>query len=327
MGDPVVVSDVNKYLNSDIWKPKSFSEDFGDHKCFLIDCSDGKTFSSHLLRVFWDGFDDASKRLVDNQGNRRLLKLKDWPPGDDFAEVMPSRFQNLMEKIPFPDYANRTGKLNIASYLPDYFIKPDLGPKMYTAYGSALQPNKGTTNLHLDVSDAVNIMIYVGVSNEEPQFDMGANEAAVGAIWHIYHASDADKIRKFLKKVHSDRHLPVESNMDPIHDQSWYLDKELRQKLFYECGVEGFVIMQKLGDAVFIPAGSPHQVKNLQSCIKVAEDFVSPENVTHCCYLTQEFRYLSESHTNHEDKLQIKNIIYHTTKEMISALNSFETQV
>lgn len=51
----------------------------------------------------------------------------------------------------------------------------------------------------------------------------------------------------------------------------------------------------------------PSQVHNLYSCIKVAEDFVSPEHVKHCFRLTQEFRHLSNTHTNHEDKLQVNN--------------------
>ena len=61
-------------------------------------------------------------------------------------------------------------------------------------------------------------------------------------------------------------------------------------------------------------------MRNLHSCIKVAEDFVSPENVVHCFQLTQEFRALSDTHTNHEDKLQIKNIIYHAIKDSVAAL-------
>lgn len=118
---------------------------------------------------------------------------------------------------------------------------------------------------------------------------------------------------------------------DPIHDQSWYLDRSLRKRLHQEYGVQGWAIVQFLGDVVFIPAGAPHQartitvfflsyeflymlltwlgifqVHNLYSCIKVAEDFVSPEHVKHCFWLTQEFRYLSQTHTNHEDKLQVK---------------------
>lgn len=65
-------------------------------------------------------------------------------------------------------------------------------------------------------------------------------------------------------------------------------------------------------------------MRNLHNCIKVAEDFVSPENVSHCFHLTQEFRELSDTHTNHEDKLQIKNIIYHAVKDSLSILTTKE---
>lgn len=103
----------------------------------------------------------------------------------------------------------------------------------------------------------------------------------------------------------------LETNSDPIHDQLWYLDRELRKRLWREYGVEGYAIAQCLGDTVFIPAGAPHQVRNLHSCIKVAEDFVSPENLAHCLRLTNEFRFLSEAHTNHEDKLQVRSVAEH----------------
>ena len=52
----------------------------------------------------------------------------------------------------------------------------------------------------------------------------------------------------------------IEPHHDPIHDQSWYLDEELRVRLLDEYGVTGYTIVQCLGDAVFIPAGAPHQV-------------------------------------------------------------------
>ena len=74
----------------------------------------------------------------------------------------------------------------------------------------------------------------------------------------------------------------------------------------------GYAIVQCAGDTVFIPAGACHQVRNLHNCIKIAEDFVSPENISRCLHLTQEFRQLTEWHTNHEDKLQIKSILYHS---------------
>ena len=63
-----------------------------------------------------------------------------------------------------------------------------------------------------------------------------------------------------------------------------------------------------------------YKVWNIHSCIKIAEDFVSPETVAHCFQMTQQFRHLSNLHSNHEDKLQIKNIIYHAMKDSITAL-------
>lgn len=83
-----------------------------------------------------------------------------------------------------------------------------------------------------------------------------------GALWHIYHATDADKIRDLLNKVAIERGTRLEPHHDPIHDQSWYLDADLRKRLYKEYDVTGYAIVQCLGDAVFIPAGAPHQVRS-----------------------------------------------------------------
>lgn len=45
----------------------------------------------------------------------------------------------------------------------------------------------------------------------------------------------------------------------------------------------------------------------LQSCIKVALDFVSPENVHECVKLTEEFRLLPVKHRVNEDKLEVSH--------------------
>jgi lysine-specific demethylase 3 len=49
---------------------------------------------------------------------------------------------------------------------------------------------------------------------------------------------------------------------------------------------------------------------SIQSCIKVALDFVSPENVGECIRLTEEFRTLPQSHRAKEDKLEVHNCMY-----------------
>lgn len=342
-GQPVIVSEVTNSLNMDIWRPESFSKDFGEDANDLVNCMTGTLVPNQPMKRFWDGFDYMNKRIKDDNGEPMLLKLKDWPPGADFAETLPTRFSDLMKSLPLGDYTKRNGKFNLTSHLPECFVKPDLGPKMYNAYGSAMYPTKGTTNIHLDISDAVNVMVYVSIPKDTGDTDTYINEAyraideagcdiltrrrvrekdeLPGALWHIYAPRDADKIRDLLNKVAIERGEKLEPNHDAIHDQSWYLDSELRARLYNEYGVEGYPIAQCLGDAVFIPAGAPHQVRNLHNCIKVAEDFVSPENVSKCLHLTHEFRALSDTHSNHEDKLQIKNIIYHAVKDSLACLS------
>ena len=165
-GQPVIVADVSKKLDMSLWHPDSFANDFGDEKNDLINCMTGNIVPNQPMRKFWEGFEHFSRRLKDDRGNPMLLKLKDWPPGEDFAEMLPSRFQDLMRVLPLNEYTHRTGSLNLPSRLPECFVRPDLGPKMYNAYGSALHPTKGTTNLHLDISDAVNVMVYVGIPKD-----------------------------------------------------------------------------------------------------------------------------------------------------------------
>ncbi|XP_077493923.1 lysine-specific demethylase 3A-like isoform X2 [Amblyomma americanum] len=342
-GQPVLVTDVSKNLNMSLWHPDGFCRDFGEIRNDLVNCRTGNVLPNQPMRKFWEGFENFSKRMKDQDGEYMLLKLKDWPAGDDFSDMLPRRFNDLMKVLPLPEYTHRDGVFNLAGRLPECFVRPDLGPKMYNAYGSALCPDKGTTNLHLDVSDAVNVMVYVGIPKDGKDeehinealkaIDEGACDpltrkrvrekgAKPGALWHIYDARDADKIRDLLNKVALERGEKLEPHHDPIHDQSWYLDQELRERLYREYAVEGYAIAQCLGEAVFIPAGAPHQVRNLHSCIKVAEDFVSPENIAHCFSLTNEFRQLSDTHTNHEDKLQIKNVIYHAVKDALGILQA-----
>uniref|UniRef100_A0A673JXW1 Lysine-specific demethylase n=1 Tax=Sinocyclocheilus rhinocerous TaxID=307959 RepID=A0A673JXW1_9TELE len=347
-GQPVLVSGIHKKLKGNLWKPESFSKEFGDQDVDLVNCRNCAIISDVKVRDFWDGFQVISKRLKGGDGQPMVLKLKDWPPGEDFRDMMPTRFDDLMENLPLPEYTKRDGRLNLACRLPNFFVRPDLGPKMYNAYGliSTEDRRVGTTNLHLDVSDAVNVMVYVGIpegdSDQEKKVMQTIEEGDVddmtkrrvyeakekpGALWHIYAAKDAEKIRELLRKVGEEQGQENPPDHDPIHDQSWYLDQTLRRRLYEEYGVQGWSIVQFLGDAVFIPAGAPHQVHNLYSCIKVAEDFVSPEHVKHCFRLTQEFRHLSTTHTNHEDKLQVKNIIYHAVKDAVGTLKAHEPKL
>ena len=340
-GIPVIVSHVRDRLDKTLWTPKSLSDEFSGEVYDIVNCYDGSIIQDFPIARFWDGFENVSVRPIYNSEPVTLLKLKDWPPKENFSKKLPRRFTDIMQALPAPSYTHRDGHLNLAARLPNFFAVPDLGPKMYNAYGSASYPRAGTTNLHLDISDATNVIAYVGIPQDEEHgrketedtfkvVDLACCEATKrrirepgvkpGALWHIFPAHSACKIRRFLRRVAEERGMILSDSSDPIHDQSFYLDLDLLKQLKTEEGVEGYAICQCEGDAVFIPAGAPHQVLNLHSCIKVAEDFVAPDHITHCFQLTQEFRYLSDHHTNHEDKLQIKNILFHAVKDCLGVL-------
>nr|XP_060498629.1 probable JmjC domain-containing histone demethylation protein 2C isoform X2 [Panthera onca] len=346
-GQPAVVSGVHKKMNISLWKAESISLDFGDHQADLLNCKDS-IISNANVKEFWDGFEEVSKRQKMKSGETVVLKLKDCPSGEDFKTMMPARYEDLLKSLPLPEYCNPEGKFNLASHLPGFFVRPDLGPRLCSAYGVAAAKDHdiGTTNLHVEVSDVVNILVYVGIAKgngilskagvlkklEEEDLDdvlrkrLKDSSEIPGALWHIYAGKDIDKIREFLQKISKEQGLEVLPEHDPIRDQSWYVNRKLRQRLLEEYGVRTCTLIQFLGDAIVLPAGALHQVQNFHSCIQVTEDFVSPEHLVQSFHLTQELRLLKEE-INYDDKLQVKNILYHAVKEMVRALKIHEDEV
>ncbi|EDL97331.1 rCG60835, isoform CRA_a [Rattus norvegicus] len=346
-GQPAVVSGVHKKMNVSLWKAESISLDFGDHQADLLNCKDS-IVSNANVKEFWDGFEEVSKRQKNKGGETVVLKLKDCPSGEDFKTMMPARYEDFLRSLPLPEYCNPEGKFNLASHLPGFFVRPDLGPRLCSAYGVAAAKDHdiGTTNLHIEASDVVNVLVYVGIAKgngvlskagilkkfEEEELDdilrkrLKDSSEIPGALWHIYAGKDVDKIREFLQKVSKEQGLEVLPEHDPVRDQGWYVNRRLRQRLLEEYGVRACTLVQFLGDAIVLPAGTLHQVQNFHSCIQVTEDFVSPEHLVQSFHLTQELRLLKEE-INYDDKLQVKNILYHAVKEMVRALKMHEDEV
>ncbi|XP_074273957.1 lysine-specific demethylase JMJ26-like [Silene latifolia] len=168
----------------------------------------------------------------------------------------------------------------------------------------------GETDLGIEGDDPDNI--FGNEASVCPSMEVESSEPSGGALWDIFRREDIPKLEDFLKAHYREfRHTycaPLKEVIHPIHDQTFYLLEEHKRKLKEEYGIEPWTFVQNLGEAVLIPVGCPHQVRNLKSCIKVALDFVSPENTQECMRLSEEFRLLPQNHRAKEDKLEVKKM-------------------
>ncbi|CAM0958619.1 unnamed protein product [Alopecurus aequalis] len=150
------------------------------------------------------------------------------------------------------------------------------------------------------------------------------NQSEGGALWDIFRREDVSKLESYLMRHATEfrnYNEPLTEVTHPIHDHCFYLMDKHKKQLKEEFEIEPWTFIQKVGEAVFIPTGCPHQVRNLNSCTKVALDFLSPENVEECIRLTENIHKLPEGHPVKVDKLEVKKIAIHALGHAVHYLN------
>jgi len=81
-----------------------------------------------------------------------------------------------------------------------------------------------------------------------------------GAVWDIWPRRFLPVVRRFMRDT---AHLGGDDSLaaweDPVQAQRYMFTADLRRLLWHRCGVQAWHFEQHLNEAVFIPAGCPHQ--------------------------------------------------------------------
>ncbi|KAL8044942.1 hypothetical protein ABFX02_08G078900 [Erythranthe guttata] len=312
------------------------------------------------IHQFFKGYTEG---LWDSEGRPKILKLEDWPPAESFAERLPRHLQEFVKCLPFKHYTHQAGYLNMPAKTPKKSLKLELGPKICFGYGVDEHLGFcSATKLQYALSDMVNILMHTAaqdpvvssasnekanenamrnqqnerenknkgkekidsstLANNEQRFD----EQKGGAVWDVFRRQDVPKLEEYLRRHYGQfRHkFPLQQLFHPIHEKAFYLTGEHKRNLKAVYGIKPWTFIQKLGDAVIIPAGCPYQVRNLKSCTSVSANFVSPESVGECIRLSTEYRRLPHSHSSKEDKLQVKTLVLYAVCQAVQYLERID---
>ena len=105
------------------------------------------------------------------------------------------------------------------------------------------------------------------------------------SFWHVFSREDTEKLAGFLvRNAHrfsGGRGTNSGVGASDVMSQRFYLSGVALELLKHETGVVPWVIEQKVDEALMIPAGCAYQVRNLCSCIRVGQSFVSPESAAY----------------------------------------------
>ncbi|VDB96467.1 unnamed protein product [Peniophora sp. CBMAI 1063] len=268
--------------------PDYFIHKHGDT---IVTLTNTKTGSQRrvALKHFMSGFGSS----IDPENPE---KLQDWPPTADFALKFPEIFDLFEDCLIGPWLTSRRGPLNLETNMPINSCPPDTGPKAYLAHGAA---GGTTTRLHCDMTDAINILFHA------------EGGLRGGALWIMI---DRDDMRRAEELLREWKHGSFGKG-HPIHSQQLNLTDEDVQALRAK-KVRVWTLVQRPGEAVFIPAGVGHQVTNYTPCIKIAVDFVTSANVWYSQKITEELREhrLACGDRDSEDVLQLASMCWWTYK-------------
>ncbi|CAF1043835.1 unnamed protein product, partial [Brachionus calyciflorus] len=178
------------------WNLDEFSK-LGTQTAQIIDFTNKKKEATDTLQNFFSNFTIP--------GN--VLKFSEWPKITTLKEASLELYNDYCAILPCKQFTSPTGNMNLFANLPVDCCPPDIGPKIFAGSKDSY------TNLHIDISDSVNILFYANElekdkkeslkeflvkSNCDKLYIERLESETPGAIWHIFSDSDVPVISKYL---------------------------------------------------------------------------------------------------------------------------------
>ncbi|KAL7128622.1 hypothetical protein ABFS83_13G007200 [Erythranthe nasuta] len=356
--DPMIVNGVLETTLGLSWEPMVMSRAFRQKRkkenevlvdVTAINCLD---FCEVVINIhqFFKGYLEGR---FDSYSWPEILKLKDWPPSNLFEESLPRHGAEFIRCLPFKEYTHpHDGYLNLATKLPKISLKPDMGPKTYIAYGVAQELNYTV----IYMSDAVNVLTHEHAVTLKPKQlrtikilqmkHAEQDEREMRGSKQILNRMDEKQQNSDYKTSKRRTFELANGNLGESVGKSSVKTSMSKKKGGNSSGKnkadtsdEAVSVGDPEGGALWdifrrqdVPKLEEYVRKHLkefrhiycnqlsQSCIKVALDFVSPENVQECLRLTQEFRVLPQNHRAKEDKLEVKKMALHAIEQAVDHL-------
>lgn len=158
--------------------------------------------------------------------------------------------------------------------------------------------------------------------SEQPKTN-GLERSQPGALWDVFRKQDVPMLNKYLASNWEELTISSQAMLSvkhPIYDQAVYLREHHKRVLKDQYGIEPRTFEQHIGEAVFIPAGCPFQVKNLQSTVQLALDFLSPESLRESARMGQEIRCLPNHHDAKLKMLEVGKISLYAASSAVKEI-------
>ena len=111
------------------------------------------------------------------------------------------------------------------------------------------------TMLHMDMTDALNFPVYMDGLSKESEWLTG-DKTEPFALWLLWRREDVGPLQEYLRV-----YFNLLPNIDPINSGDLHITPDMLEE-FEARRIRPYIVRQRVGQAVIIPALTPHYVRS-----------------------------------------------------------------